>query len=59
MAQIQRGGIEIETVKHIETFGEWIRFTDDDGASFLIDPDVIETLYGFVLITKKEPEEGQ
>jgi hypothetical protein len=52
MAKISDGYVEIETVDSVEVFGEWIEFKDGDGASFLIAPDVVKTLYNFLSTNK-------
>jgi len=41
-------GIEIEGAADMKVFGEWIMFTDDDGAVIKIDPSAVESLYEFV-----------
>lgn len=40
-------GIEIEGAADTKMFGEWIMFTDDDGAVIKIDPSAVAVLYNF------------
>lgn len=55
---INSDGLEIEDVCEMEVYGEWIKFTDGDGATIKISPSAVRRLIIFALerITHFEEE---
>ena len=47
--QINVDGVEIENVDRMEVYGDWVKFTDNDGAVIKIPPYVIKELLAFAL----------
>ena len=54
---INSDGAEIDGARDIEVDGDWIKFTDGEGATVKIDPDVVKQLMGFALANKAETSE--
>ena len=54
---INSDGAEIDGARDIEVDGDWIKFTDGEGASVKIDPYVVKQLMGFALSNKAETPE--
>ena len=51
---INSDGAEIDAARDIEVDGDWIKFTDGEGATVKIDPYVVKQLMGFALEHVKE-----
>ena len=55
---INADGAEIDAARDIEVYGDWIKFTDGEGATVKIVPSVIRKLYEFATDHAKEFDEG-
>jgi hypothetical protein len=55
---INSDGVEIEDVCEMEVYGEWIKFTDSEGAVVKISPGVVRRLMAFALEHMTHFEEG-
>jgi hypothetical protein len=51
-------GLEIEDVTVMEVYGEWLKFTDTDGAAVKITPMVVKTLMIFALNNFEKFDKG-
>jgi hypothetical protein len=51
-------GAEIDGAKDFEVYGEWIKFTDGEGATVKITPSVVKMLMIFALDNFEKFEEG-
>ena len=51
---INANGAEIDAARDIEVYGDWIVFTDGEGATVKIDPEVVKQLMGFAMANKVE-----
>ena len=54
---INSDGAEIDDARDIEVDGDWIKFTDGEGATVKIDPYVVKQLMDFALANKVETSE--
>ena len=51
---IKHDGAEIDDATNMQVYGEWIKFTDGEGATVKIPPSVIKKLMDFALDNKSE-----
>jgi len=51
-------GFEIDDVTVMEVYGEWLKFTDADGAAVKITPMVVKTLMIFALNNFEKFDKG-
>jgi len=51
-------GAEIDDVKHMEVYGNWLMFTDGEGATIKISPHVLKKLMVFALENATKFNEG-
>ena len=51
-------GAEIDDVKHMEVYGDWLKFTDGEGATVKIAAYVLKKLMMFALENATEFNEG-
>jgi hypothetical protein len=51
-------GAEIDGAKDFEVYGDWIRFTDGEGAVVKITPSVVKQLMEFAMANESEFDEG-
>jgi len=51
---IKHDGAEIDDATNMQVYGEWIKFTDGEGATVKIPPSVIKNLMDFALDNKSE-----
>ena len=54
---INSDGAEIDAATDMEVYGDWIKFTDGEGATVKIDPYVVKQLMDFALANKVETSE--
>lgn len=52
--QVKADGVEIDSAKDMEAYGEWLKFTDGDGATVKMLPYLIKQLHEFALAHKDE-----
>jgi hypothetical protein len=55
---IDDDGAEIDGAKDFEVCGEWIKFTDGEGAVVKITPSVVKQLMEFAMANESEFDEG-
>ena len=55
---INSDGIEIDEIRDMEVYGEWIKFTDSEGAVVKISPGAVTELMVFALKRKAQFGEG-
>ena len=55
---INSDGAEIDAVRKMQVYGDWIRFVDGEGAAVKITPSVVKRLMMFALEHVNEFEEG-
>jgi hypothetical protein len=55
---INSDGAEIDNTYDLEVYGEWIKFTDGEGSTIKMSPDVVLRLMTFALAHLHEFEEG-
>jgi hypothetical protein len=51
-------GLEIDDATVMEVYGEWLKFTDGDGATVKITPMVVKTLMIFALNNFEKFDKG-
>ena len=55
---INSDGAEIDAVRRMQVYGDWIKFTDGEGSDVKITPGVVKALLIFALEHIKEFNEG-
>ena len=55
---INSDGAEIDAVRRMQVYGDWIKFTDGEGSDVKITPGVVKALYEFAMAHAEEFEEG-
>jgi hypothetical protein len=55
---INSDGAEIDRATDFEVYGEWIKFTDGEGATVKITPSVVKQLLEFAMANESEFYEG-
>jgi hypothetical protein len=55
---INDDGAEIDGVTNMEVYGEWIKFTDGEGAAVKITPRVVQKLLEFAIANEGAFDEG-
>ena len=55
---INSDAAEIDAVRKMQVYGDWIRFVDGEGAAVKITPSVVKQLMMFALEHVNEFEEG-
>lgn len=51
-------GAEVDAASDPEVYGEWVRFTDGEGALVKVTPSVLMALFAFAVAHAKEFEDG-
>jgi hypothetical protein len=51
-------GAEIDSAKDFEVYGDWIKFTDGEGAVVKITPSAVKQLLEFAMANESEFDEG-
>lgn len=51
-------GAEIDDARNPEVYGEWVKFTDGEGATVKITPSVLARLFSFAVAHAVDFEEG-
>lgn len=51
-------GAEIDSVKNMEVYGDWLKFTDGEGTTIKIPPHVLKKLMMFALENATKFNEG-
>ena len=51
---INSDGAEIDAVRRMQVYGDWIKFTDGEGSDVKITPGVVKALYEFAMANKAE-----
>jgi 2-C-methyl-D-erythritol 4-phosphate cytidylyltransferase len=46
--QINNDGVEIDDAQNMEAYGEWVKFTDGEGATVKISLPTVIALYRFI-----------
>jgi hypothetical protein len=55
---ITEDGAEIDGANSMEVYGDWIKFTDDEGAVVKITPSVVKQLLEFAMANESAFDEG-
>jgi hypothetical protein len=55
---ITEDGAEIDSAIDLEVYGDWIKFTDGEGAVVKIPPGVVKQLLEFAMANESEFDDG-
>lgn len=55
---IDADGVEIEVANNLEVYGAWLKFTDSEGVTIKISPEILKKLMSFALDNVTAFDEG-